>query len=162
MKKTVFAAIIIATASLSAMADSVTNIGIVKGKVIGNAVEVSPVVFGILTKAELEKLKPVDLTLRVVNPQPGEKYEICPVFDSKNRHGNDSVDIAVHSHQKGGLIATFYRDDGKTLLTPEKCWAVEDAQKRIAATMVIKPIGSYFGDLSMDRVEFVAKPLTAR
>lgn len=161
MKKTIIAAII-AAASMSVMAGASISVVEVKDEIVGKPVQASKVELGSRTKAEFEHMAPVDLTLRVVDPKIGEKYAICPVFNLKTRLGADAVDIAVGAHKDGGVKASLYREDGKTPLTPEQCWPIENANEPVTAKVVIKPIGSYFGEIHMFDVGFVAMPLVVR
>lgn len=156
MKKIILAIALVA-ASVSAFAGEATaNTVITVSHWHPLTVDVDPLTLNYTNEEFQERV--TDITIRIRNPMVGYKYTVCAEMPNGLMVGDDAVDVSPK--RTGDVLARFYREDGKTPVTPFNCWVTDTPHKPITVKLVISPSKGFVGELNLGWIGFQAFPDT--
>lgn len=132
MKKIIIAVALATISTISAAGDLAVKV-----------VDTTPIGFGAATAKDLNQM--TFESKGVIDEPVGTKIELCPVFKKSARVGSDGINIA--EIKNGSVVMRFFRDDGVTPITPEKCWPVVVSAEQVTIKSKIEIVGEYYGPI---------------
>lgn len=102
------------------------------------------------------KFEAYDLNLHIRDAEPGQRYLVCPVFSSGVMIDANAVEVTPN--KTGSVLAKFYREDGKTPVTPLNCL---ESDKPLNVKVEISSSKGFHGEFDLG-VGFEAHPITSR